>query len=46
MSSSSLVVIWDHRAGSLKDFRIVEILTDRGIEVERVGRALALLVEQ
>ena len=46
MSSSSIVVTWDHLRGSLNDWSIVQIFTDRGVEVERVGRALALLVEE
>ncbi len=39
-------MIWDHLGGSLNDWSIVQIVTDRGVEVERVGRALALLVEE
>ncbi len=32
--------------GQLERFSIVQIITDRGVQVERVGRALALLVEE
>jgi hypothetical protein len=32
--------------GQLERFIIVQILTDRGVEIERVGRALAFLVEE
>ena len=33
-------------AGQLERFRVMQILTDRGVEVERMGGALALLVEE
>ena len=33
-------------AGQLERFLVVQIITDRGVEVERVGRALALLIEE
>ena len=46
MASNSIVVTCDRRGGSLNDPVIVRILTDRGIEVERMRCALALLIEE
>ena len=46
MSSSSLVVICDHLAGSLNDLVLCRYCPIGSVEVHRLGRALALLVKE